>query len=152
MAAPELIQVLRSTLCPDLTVQEAEHVALATVPRRVPAQGRICQEGDPSGGLVFLVRGAAEVVKDSPGGSPQVVATVHGPIMLGEIGLLTGQPVSATVRARSDCECYLLTRSQFQRLLDEHYSGVYKLVLAIARLLARRLTAMNARVVALCQD
>jgi CRP-like cAMP-binding protein len=70
---------------------------------------------------------------------------------VGEIGLLTGD-VSATVLARTDCECHLLTRPQFQRLVDDMHPGAYKLVLAMAELLARRLAAMNERVISLLHD
>ena len=79
----------------------------------------------------------------------QVVATVSAPIMLGEIALLTGHAISATVRAHSDCDCYVLTRSQFHRLTEQGNAAAYKLVMAMAQLLAHRLTAMNDRVIAL---
>jgi CRP/FNR family cyclic AMP-dependent transcriptional regulator len=146
------MQALRSRLCPTLTPREAEHISSATVPHRVPAGGKICHEGDPSPGLIFLVHGTAEVLKDTPDSGAQVVVVVQGPIMVGEIGLLTGYPVSATVRARTDCECHVLTRSQFQRLLDDMDPGASKLVVAMAGLLARRLAAMNERIIALSQD
>jgi CRP/FNR family cyclic AMP-dependent transcriptional regulator len=152
MASSTLMHALRSSLCPALTPREAEHIASATVPHRVQAGGKICHEGDPTSGLIFLVEGTAEVLKDTPNSSSQVVAVVQGPIIVGEIGLLTGAPVSATVLAQTDCECHLLTRPQFQRLVDDMYPGAYKLVLAIAELLARRLAAMNQRIIALSQD
>src|ERR687892_2164821 len=152
MSPALLLQALRSRLCPTLTPREAEHIAGATVPQRVAAGGKIVHEGDPASGLIFLVHGEAEILKDTPGGGSQLVAVVQGPIMVGEISLLTGHPVSATVRARTECECHVLTRSQFQRLVDDMYPGIYKLVLAMAQLLAGRLTATNERIIALSQD
>ncbi len=149
MPAPELIHVLRSRLCTRLTVQEAGHIAEATVARTIPAGGEISHEGDASSGLIFLVRGIADVVKGaSHAAGAQTVATVEGPVMLGEVGLLTGETSSATLRARTACECYLLTRSQFQRLLESDSLAIYKLVSAIAEVLARRLTAMNEKIIA----
>jgi CRP/FNR family transcriptional regulator, cyclic AMP receptor protein len=152
MSSSALLHALRSSLCPALTPREAEQIATATVPHRVPAGGKICHEGDPTPGLIFLVQGTAEVLKETPDSGSQLVAVVQAPIMVGEISLLTGQPHTATVRARTDCECHLLTRSQFQRLVDDMHSGAYKLVLAMAGLLARRLAAMNERIIALSQD
>jgi CRP-like cAMP-binding protein len=152
MSSAALLHALRSSLCPALTPREAEQIASATVVHRVAAGGKICHEGDPTSGLIFLVQGTAEVLKEAPDSGTQLVAVVQGPIMVGEISLLTGHPHSATVRARTDCECHLLTRSQFQRLIDDMHSGAYKLVLALAGLLARRLAAMNERIIALSQD
>ena len=151
MTSAHLIEALRTTLCPGLTVREAEHIANATVPQRIAAEREICREGDQTAGLVFLVRGTAEIVKQKPNAAPQVIATVQGPAMLGEIGLLTGDPITATVRARSECECFILTRSQYHRLLEHESLAISKLIIAIATLLARRLSSMNSRIVALAQ-
>jgi len=148
MAASDLVTVLRGRFCPSLTLHEAEQVAAAAMPHRTPAGERICREGEPGVGLIFLVRGTAEILRDNPEGA-HVVATVDAPIMLGEIALLTGHAISATVRAHGDCECYVLTRSQFQRLMEQGNAAAYKLVMAMAQLLAHRLTAMNDRVIAL---
>jgi CRP-like cAMP-binding protein len=148
MAGSDLVTVLRGRLCPGLTLHEAEQVASAAVPQRTPAGERICREGEPGVGLIFMVRGTAEILREGPE-TTQVVATVSAPIMLGEIALLTGHAISATVRAHSDCDCYILTRSQFHRLTEQGNAAAYKLVMAMAQLLAHRLTAMNDRVIAL---
>jgi CRP-like cAMP-binding protein len=148
MPGADLVTVLRGRLCPSLTLPEAEQVAAAAVTQRTPAGERICREGEPGVGLIFMVRGTAEILKEGPEAT-QVVATVSAPIMLGEIALLTGQAISATVRAHSDCDSYVLTRSQFHRLTERSNAAAYKLVMAMAQLLAHRLTAMNDRVIAL---
>ncbi len=146
--ASQLIEVLRSRFCRALTLQEAEHIANATVARRVQPNANICRQGDANAGLIFLLRGTAEIVKETPPAGAQVVASVAGPMILGEISLLTGEPTSATVRALTDCEYCLLTRSQYQRLLESQSLATYKLVASIAELLARKLTAMNDRMIA----
>ena len=149
MTSSALMRVLRSDVCPALTPREAEHIASATVPHQVRAGDNVCDEGELALGLIFITEGTAEVFKDRPGSESELVAVLHGPIMVGEIGLLTGDLRSATVRARTDCTCHVLTRSQFERLLEEMSPGAYKLVRAIAALLARRLAAMNDRIIAL---
>ncbi len=143
--APQLIDALRSRLCNSLTVHEAERIAEATVPRRFPPGTCICSEGDRASGLIFLVRGRGEILHGTPVTGSPVIAAVEGPVILGEVSLLTGQPASVTVRAGTECECYVLTRSQFQRLLETESRAISKLVLAIAEGLARKLTAMNER-------
>src|SRR3989442_8657163 len=151
MPIAHLIEALRTTLCPSLTVREAEHIANATVPRRVAADHDICHEGDRTAGLIFLVKGTADILKETPHGAAQGLATVEGPIMLGEIGPLTGDPISATIRARSEGEGFTLTRSQYQRLLEHEGLAISKLVTAIPPVLAPRLSAPSSRTVALPQ-
>lgn len=146
--ASQFVEVLRSRFCRTLTLQEAEHIANATVPRRLQPNARICHQGDPTAGLIFLLHGTAEIVKENAPTGDQVVARVAGPMILGEISLLTGDATSATVRALTDCECYVLTRAQYQRLLESQSLATYKLVVSIAELLARKLTAMNDKIIA----
>ena len=43
--ASQLIEVLRSQFWRTLTLQEAEHIANATVPRRLQPNARICHQG-----------------------------------------------------------------------------------------------------------
>jgi len=148
MVLSALIQAMRSKICTTLTAQQAEHIASATIARQVPAGGLVMQEGDRVSGLVFLLRGTAEILKDGPGNVAQVVATVDGPTMLGEISLVTGQPNRASVRAQTNCDCYVLTRTQYLRLLEVESLAIYKLVAAIAEMLAQRVIAMNEKVIA----
>jgi CRP/FNR family transcriptional regulator, cyclic AMP receptor protein len=151
MASHALIHAMRSKICKTLSAQQAEHIASATIAREFPPGSLIMQEGDRESGLVFLLRGTAEIFKDVPGSVGQVVATVDGPTMLGEISLVTGQPHRASVRAQTNCDCYVLTRTQYLRLLEVESLAVYKLVAAIADMLAQRVIAMNDKVIALSQ-
>ena len=141
-----LIEVLRSRLCRSLTAHEAECIAAATVLRRVPAGASLRAEGDQALGLIFLVRGTGEIRRGAPAKGSPVIAAVEAPTMLGEVSLLTGELASATIQAQTECECYILTRSQFQRLLESESRAIGKLVIAIAEGLARKLTSMNDRI------
>jgi CRP-like cAMP-binding protein len=53
------------------------------------------------------------------------------------------------VRALSACEGRLLTRSQFERLLQADSLAAYKVVLILADVIARRLTRMDEKVLEL---
>jgi predicted acylesterase/phospholipase RssA/CRP-like cAMP-binding protein len=59
--------------------------------------------GDPSDALFVVLQGELEVVLETPGGT-QSVSTIGAGDVVGEIGLLTGDTRSATVRALTDCE------------------------------------------------
>ena len=46
----ELVRTIRSTLCRRLSTDEAAGLVAAMVPRKVPAGGAICREGDETSG------------------------------------------------------------------------------------------------------
>jgi CRP-like cAMP-binding protein len=47
----------------------------------------------------------------------KLVATLDAPNVFGEMGLMTGEPRTATVTARTDAECYRLDKSTFEHVL-----------------------------------
>ena len=99
----------------------------------------------------LLLEGAAEVVKRDRDGGEVSIATVEAPTVLGEMGLITDRPHSATVRAISRCEFHLLTRSQFDRLLKSENLAAYKVVATLAEVIAWRLSRMDDKVVELAR-
>ncbi|HRE18182.1 MAG TPA: cyclic nucleotide-binding domain-containing protein, partial [Rhodocyclaceae bacterium] len=68
--------------------------------------------------LYIIISGEGEVVHELPGGVTQSLALLHAGDVFGEMGLLTGEPRTATVIARSDMECYRLDKSGLQEILQ----------------------------------
>ena len=96
----------------------------------------------------MLLEGTVEVVKED-GGTAVVIASVEAPSVLGEMSLITDRPHSATVRARSSCDFRLLTRAQFDRLLQAESLAAYKVVATLADVIAWRLSRMDEKFVEL---
>jgi CRP-like cAMP-binding protein len=151
MTSSELVSAVRSVLCQALTVQEAGQLVQAAQPVTIPAGSVLFTEGEASTGLFLLLEGTAEVVKRSRRGGNQMIATVTAPTVIGEMGLLTDRPRSATVRAGTDCELHLLPKAAIQRLIETESLAAYKLIAAIADVLARRLELMDEKVVELAE-
>jgi CRP-like cAMP-binding protein len=147
----DVLAVVRSTLVRGLTAPQAEQLLAATVPMRVEGGKAVVREGERSMGLLILLRGTVEIVKWAPAGEDRVIASVAAPSVLGEMALLTDRPSSATVNATSDCDLRLLTRAQYQRLIEGESGAACKLVATIAEVLARRLDLMDRKVVALIE-
>jgi CRP-like cAMP-binding protein len=143
MAAQDLVQTVCTVLCKTLTPAQAEEILAATRPRSVLAGGVLFREGDEGSGLFLLLKGSVEVVKQSPNGVAQPLATVEAPSVLGEMSLVSERRHSATVRATADSEFRVLAREDFLRLLEQDNLAAHKLVGAIALVLARRLRRMN---------
>ena len=143
MAAQDLVQTVCTVLCKSLTPAQAEEILAVTRPRSVPAGNIVFREGEEGSGLFLLLKGSVEVVKQSPNGVAQQLATVDAPSVLGELSLVSERRHSATVRATTDCELRVLARDDFLRLLERDNLAAHKLVGAIAEVLARRLRQMN---------
>jgi CRP-like cAMP-binding protein len=149
----ELARTIRSTLCRRLSTEEAAGLASSMVPRKVPAGASICREGDETSGLMILSRGSAEVSKRGrETASTQRVAVVEAPTVLGEVSLLLPHgKYTATIRAKTDCELWVLPKTDFVQMLDRENVAVFKLVATLAEVLARRLVSMDGKMLELAR-
>ena len=149
MTNSEAAKLVRTVLCRGMTFEQTEQILKAMVPVSVEAGAVLYQEGDKAKGLFVLLTGGVEILRRQPEGDDQRIATVEAPTVVGEMSLITDRPHSATVRALSACEGRLLTRSQFERLLQADSLAAYKVVLILADVIARRLTKMDEKVLEL---
>jgi CRP-like cAMP-binding protein len=149
MAGADLIRTVCTVLCRSLTPAQAEELLTAADPVSLPAGAEVFREGGEGDGLYLFHKGSVEIVKQGGDGSPQWLATVEAPSVLGEMSLVTASPHSATARTLTDCEFRLLTRAEFHRLLAAENLAAYKLLGAIAEVLSRRLLRMDEKVVEL---
>jgi len=149
MTAGQIRDTIRAVLCKGLTLEQAEQITRVLVPVKVSAGAPLIREGDGATGLFVLLTGTVEVLKKAPDGSPRSIARVEAPSVLGEMSLVMERPHSATVQAVTDCEIQLLTKSQFQRLISGESVAAYKLIAAIAEVLAVRLTRLDQKVLEL---
>jgi CRP-like cAMP-binding protein/predicted acylesterase/phospholipase RssA len=108
---------------------------------RLPGGETLFEQGDPPDALYVLVRGRLDVVVEREGGVRDVVEQIGRGACVGELGLLTGEPRSATVRAGRDSELLRLSKEDFDAFLARHQRGAAE----IARTLARRLQHTTAK-------
>ncbi len=101
----------------------------------------ICREGDTGDAFFVLRSGAVEVVARGAAGQETHVADLTAPAFFGEIALLTGDPRTATVRAKGDADVLVLERAGFERLFSSHPS----VATAISRVLAARQSELRER-------
>lgn len=111
---------------------EAEKKALAALltPTHANPGDILCREGDPGDFFYTIVSGEAEVRKGRA-----IVTTLGAGEIFGEMSLLTGEPRSATVVARTPMELYKLNQENFGKVLTHSPH----LAWALSRTLARRL-------------
>ena len=140
MPPSEMARVVRTVLCRGLSSEQTEHILRVMLPGKFEAGTPLYREGDPAQGLVVLLAGTVEVMKE---GAPEVLATIDAPAVFGEISLLTEGPHTATVMAKTSCQLALLTKTQFQRLVREESVAAFKLLHTLAEVLAHRLNKMD---------
>lgn len=95
-----------------------DRVALAQLagsvdPLRIEADSAVCTQGEPADALYVVSQGAFGVFVSSPDGRETRLGTLQAGDYFGEMGLLTDEPRSATVRADGDGEVLRLERARF---------------------------------------
>ena len=82
-----------------------------------PQPGEVLiRKGDQGSEMYVICRGEVDVID----GSGQVRATLHEGDCFGEVALLLSEPRTATVRAKTLCNLFVLDKSDFSRILREH--------------------------------
>ena len=105
-------------------------VAAVATEFEAPAGRVLAEVGQPGNGMFIVEEG--EVAVELPSGGEAVLG--HGEFF-GEMALLTDEPHSARVRAKTDVRCIALARRDFAALLDDEP----RVAVAMLPVLARRL-------------
>lgn len=116
--------------------------------RTFKADERLCSQGEKSEEMFIILSGRVEI--DAADGSPLLSETAV--TIVGEAGLLTGQPRLATVVAQTDVKALVISRSTLMPKLSEDpvlASLIYRNVLFIER---SKLIASNERIAQLLQE
>ena len=102
-----------------LTQQQRERID-HTVQFATYGQGEtIVSEGQTGDSMFMICRGQATVSRRIQKGESFTVAQLGAGDVFGEMTLCTGEPRSATVRTRSECELAEITRFNLAQLFDE---------------------------------
>jgi glucose-6-phosphate 1-dehydrogenase len=103
-------------------------VSMALRPRTAAAGDVIVQKGEPGSDMYLIVRGEVEVLD----GKGKVMATLRDGDCFGEVALLLSEPRTATVRAKTVCDLFVLEKADFCRILRDQQQFAHALE-AIAR-------------------
>jgi len=99
-----------------LTVEERKNLATGLATETFLMGETITRQGAESHCLYIIVEGEAEV-RVFVEGSSRRVAVIQAPDFFGEMGLLTGEPRSASVISLTDSHCYLLNKKAFEGIV-----------------------------------
>ncbi len=119
----------------------APHLSL----RQVKEGTTLLNEGDMGNYLFFIVEGVMEIILTTENRQQKIVATYGPGASIGEMALIDEYERSAAVRATTDCEILLLTKSKFDTLLDQNPKVGVKMLKGLARNISLRLRATQGR-------
>jgi len=127
--------------CPDA----AEHLLGALVAHRFEPGAAVFDEGDEGTACYILHRGRVRVEKRTQAGDAYPVAVIDAGMnaVFGEPALIAAERRGANIVADTEVQCYSLSKSDFDKLGDEHPKLGLLISREVARVLAERLTKTN---------
>lgn len=125
-----------------LSHDEARVVVSYMSPHKIAEGTTFIKEGDTKETDFMLLVLDGEVMVESivVSRTEPITVTVLGPgSLIGEMGLLDGEPRNASCTAVSDLRCAILSRASLKKLLDDDPRTAAKLILAISLRIAERM-------------
>lgn len=144
-------RLAETPLAEGLSRDEIRRIAEAGEIRNVPPGTLILEEGRTDDALIVVLEGEVDVLKANEHGELQCLVSLAETSVLGEIGLVLGEPANASVRTKRASELFVLDRTTFRSLVDAGDRSGTVLALSVARILAGRLQRMNQEAVELCE-
>ncbi|HEY4185089.1 MAG TPA: mechanosensitive ion channel family protein [Polyangia bacterium] len=99
----------------------------------------ILREGDP-GDSLYVLRSGEVAVRVNVRGQSREVTTLKAGQFFGEMSLMTGETRTATIVAKTDVECYIVSKDAFQEILEQKP----ELAATISEILSSRQEALGA--------
>ena len=120
-ATKRLHAIRRTELFAHLPAEEQSMLAKHLIHAPFVAGDIITRQGAVAHWLYLIVQGEAQVFVEGPQGlqGRLAVATLRDGAFFGEMGMLTGEPRSATVMAVTGVDCYRLDKAGFAQVLQQ---------------------------------
>ena len=107
-----------------------------------PAE-KVLEQGKSSQNLWILLDGKCDVVKDSAGDGPVVLAHLEPFNLFGEMSFFSPAPHSANVLAKTPVKLLCISRTDYDDLIREGVGAAYKLAYNVVESVAKRLRRMD---------
>ncbi len=103
----------------------------------------IARQGDPATSMHFILEGRLGIIVDLPEGRTARVRSLGGHTTVGEMGLITQSPRSATIQAEAASVLYVLDADAFERIKRERPALSQALLGYVIKILTERLSFAN---------
>ena len=135
--------IAKSPVFSDLRDQVREELAMLVKINQIKKGGDVVKKGDPPGNFYIIAEGMVEILSDDGSGNEKVITFLGQGECFGEMSIITGEPVSATVRASSDLTAVALSMEDFLDLTENNP----QLNFFFTQLITRRLRKTNLELV-----
>tara|TARA_R110002072_G_scaffold1901_1_gene15771 strand:- start:1430 stop:1927 length:498 start_codon:yes stop_codon:yes gene_type:complete len=98
----------------------------------------VLNEGDKSNCLCIIIKGEINIFKKLPDEHLKIAEVVAGE-SIGEMGIIDGEPFSASAIASKDSIVLLISREDFEDIVKQHITLGNKLLWKLAKILTTRL-------------
>ena len=105
----------------------------------------VLNEGDQSNCLCILVKGSINIFKHIPNDEHLKIAEIVAGESIGEMGIIDGEPFSASAIASKDSIVLLITREDFEDIVSQNIELGNKLLWKLARIITDRLRQTTKR-------
>lgn len=109
----------------------------------------VLAEGEAGVRMVVILDGTVSVLGVDSAGDEVTLSILHPGDVFGEMCLLLDTPRSATVRARDDIRVFAMDRPTFEVMVNGGDPAALKFGMALARVLAKRVSQLNKRLLML---
>lgn len=123
----------------DMEHKDIEQIALYITAYRAKKGATVMIEGDRENYMFILVAGRLQIIKRDEGNADKKLATVRAGKSIGEMSVIDGMNHSATAIAVEDSELLLLTKHNFDMLLERNPVMGLVMMKKIASLMSLRL-------------
>ena len=141
--------VCRSPLGVELGQKDCRVLADVVTTRTLGDGDVLCEQGDTDDCLYVVVSGQLAVTRDVGGGTYVTLHVLKESDLAGEMGFVENQERTATLRAIGETEVYMLQRTAFESLIENHPKLVYQVMRAIIRSVRSNMARMNQQFVEL---
>ncbi len=135
-----------------LSLEELEALARLFEAGHCNQGAQLCREGHQGGSLYIIERGRVRVAKRTDHGFDEALKILGPGSVVGEMALLDGLPISATVTVMEPSRVLRLSARSFAALRLQAPSTTGVIVRNLCQILCRRLRGMNDQIRALKSD
>lgn len=136
---------LESGIGRDMSDGEARELFMISRRERFQVGERLFQEGEVPSSFFLLCKGEVDIVKTADDSSKAVLASLGPGALVGEMSLLTKETRTASALITKESVVLRVAWKDFEELLSQSPQVAYKLMFAIARVMALRIHKINAR-------
>lgn len=87
---------------------------------------------DPTDGAYMVIEGEADLLLPVEGADPTLIVTVGAGALVGELGLIRGEPRALDMRAKSDLKCLRISEEDFMAVVENDAATAFRLLQVVA--------------------